>query len=119
MRKIIVTGNAGSDPILKQGTHDEFAVFSLAVSAGTKASTRTDWYDITCNDKLRDIVMQYVRKGSKLLIEGSPDVTAYLGKDGKVVGKIRVYANSVEFIGSVEKTETSSHDKVASSEVPF
>ena len=61
MKKIIVTGNAGSDPVLKQGTHDEFAVFSLAVSAGTKAIPRTDWYDITCNDKLRDIVMQYVR----------------------------------------------------------
>lgn len=106
MKKIIVTGNVGRDPeqrTLPSG--ESFVVFSLAVSSGTKANPKTDWLEISCNGKTADVVQNYVRKGSKLLIEGTPGVNAYINKENKAVGTLRVYANTIEFIGSREKSE--------------
>lgn len=106
MKKIIVTGNVGRDPeqrTLPSG--ESFVVFSLAVSSGTKANPKTDWLEISCNGKTAEVVQTYVRKGTKLLVEGTPSANAYINKEGKPVATLRVSANNIEFIGSKERSE--------------
>lgn len=106
MKKIIVTGNVGRDPEQRTTpSGDSFVVFSLAVSSGTKANPKTDWLEISCGGKTAEVVQSYVRKGTKLLIEGTPSVNAYINKENKAVATLRVYANTIEFIGSREKSE--------------
>lgn len=106
MKKIFVTGHVGRDPETRYAPNGEsFVTFSLAVSSGTKANPRTDWMEISCNGKLAEVVQTYVRKGSKLLIEGTPSVNAYVSKEGKPVGTLRVAAGTIEFIGSKEKDD--------------
>lgn len=101
MKKIIVTGNVGRDPEMRSDAEgNQFATFSMAISVGTKQNPKTDWVDISCNGKLADTVCNYVRKGSKLLIEGFPTVGAYISRDNKPVGTLRIFANNMEFIGS-------------------
>lgn len=106
MKKIFVTGNVGRDPETRYAPSGEsFVTFSLAVSSGTKANPRTDWMEISCNGKTAEVVQNYVRKGTKLLIEGIPSVNAYINKEGKAVGTMRVTASTIEFIGSRERAE--------------
>ncbi len=106
MKKIIVTGNVGRDPEQRtSSTGESFVTFSLAVSVGTKNAPKTDWLEISCGGKTAEVVQNYVRKGTKLLIEGSPTATAYINKENKPVASLRVYANTIEFIGSREKSE--------------
>lgn len=106
MKKIIVTGNVGRDPearFLPSG--ESFVVFSLAVNTGSKANQKTDWLEISCNGKTAELVQNYVRKGGKLLVEGTPAAGAYINKEGKAVATLRVYANNIEFLSSRDKTE--------------
>lgn len=106
MKKIFVTGNVGRDPETRYAPNGEsFVTFSLAVSSGTKANPRTDWMEVSCNGKTAEVVQNYVRKGSKLLIEGTPSVNAYISKEGKPVGTLRIAASTIEFIGSRERAE--------------
>lgn len=109
MKKIIVTGNVGRDPEQRTTTTgDSFVVFSLAVSSGTKAKPKTDWLKISCSSEhLINLAMQYIKKGSKLLIEGTPSVNAYINKENKAVGTLRVLANTIEFIGGKKEDDTS------------
>jgi single-strand DNA-binding protein len=100
MKKIIVTGNVGRDPELRADQNgNQFATFSVGVSVGTKQNPKTDWVDVSCNGKLADVARNYVKKGSKLLIEGFPTVNAYINKENKAVGTLRINANNFEFIG--------------------
>lgn len=105
MKKIIVTGNVGRDPELRADQNgSQFATFSVGVSVGTKQNPKTDWVDISCNGKLADVARNYIKKGSKLLIEGFPSVNAYINKENKAVGTLRINASNFEFIGSRQES---------------
>lgn len=106
MKKIFVTGNVGRDPESRYAPSGEsFVTFSLAVTTGPKNNQKTDWLEISCNGKTAELVQNYVRKGSKLLVEGMPSANAYINKEGKAVATLRVSASNIEFIGSRERTE--------------
>lgn len=106
MKKIIVTGNVGRDPETRYAPSGEsFVTFSFAVTSGTKANPKTDWLEISCNGKTAEVVQNYVRKGTKLLVEGVPSANAYINKEGKPVATLRVSASTIEFIGSRERAE--------------
>ncbi|MCC2644247.1 MAG: hypothetical protein K0R49_525 [Burkholderiales bacterium] len=107
MKKIIITGNVGRDPEMRADqTGGQFASFSVGVSVGTKQNPKTDWVDVTCNGKLSDLARNYIKKGSKILVEGFPSVNAYLNRENKPVGTLRIYANNIEFLGKREDSET-------------
>lgn len=106
MKKIIVTGNVGRDPETRYAPSGEsFVTFSFAVTTGSKANQKTDWLEISCNGKTAEVVQNYVRKGTKLLVEGTPSANAYINKEGKPVATLRIAASSIEFIGSRERSE--------------
>ncbi|HEX5434146.1 MAG TPA: single-stranded DNA-binding protein, partial [Candidatus Angelobacter sp.] len=76
MNKVILLGNLGKDPEIKytpSGT--PVARFSLATNERYKDKSgewqeRTEWHNIVAWQRLAEIVGEYVKKGSKLYIEG-------------------------------------------------
>ena len=77
VNKVILIGNLGKDPEVKytpQGT--PVAKFSLATNERFKDKDgnwldRTEWHNITAWARTAEIVGEYVKKGSKVYIEGS------------------------------------------------
>ena len=69
MQQLIINGNVGRAPEERFTPNNKKVVsFSLAVSNQDKAKTTT-WYECVCkNEKTQDTIMQWVNKGSKLLI---------------------------------------------------
>ena len=103
MKKIIITGNVGRDAESRgDQSGNTFTSFTVAVSVGTKANPKTDWVDVTCNAKLGEIALLYVKKGTKVLIEGFPTVNAYMTKEGKPAASLRIYANTMELLSRKE-----------------
>jgi len=77
VNKVILLGNLGKDPEVKytpQGT--PVAKFSLATSDRYKDKDgnwqdRTEWHNITAWGRTAEIAGEYLKKGSKVYIEGS------------------------------------------------
>src|SRR5712671_7211346 len=77
VNKVILIGNLGKDPEVKftpQGT--PVAKFSLATNERFKDKEgqwqdRTEWHNITAWARTAEIIGEYVKKGSKVYIEGS------------------------------------------------
>jgi single-strand DNA-binding protein len=113
MKKIIITGNVGRDPELRADqSGNQFATFSMGVSVGTKQAPKTDWVEVSCNGKLADLAKNYIKKGSKLLVEGFPSANAYINKENKPVASLRVFANNVEFLSRRDdETATDDHSR--------
>ena len=98
---MIITGNVGKDPVSRYDANGSaFSSFSVAVSVGTKAAPRTDWVDVTCNGKLAETVQTYLKKGTKVLIEGYPSAGAYINQQNQAVATLRLYANNLEFLSA-------------------
>ncbi len=76
VNKVILVGNVGKDPEVKYVEQDvPFARFTLATSESYKAKNgerieTTEWHNIVLWRGLAKVAEQYVKKGSKLYIEG-------------------------------------------------
>jgi single-strand DNA-binding protein len=76
VNKVILLGNVGKDPEIRAtpgGT--TVASFSLATTDRTKDASgnwtdRTEWHTLVAFQRTAEIVRDYVKKGSKLYVEG-------------------------------------------------
>ncbi len=118
MKKITVTGNVGKDPEVRYAPNgDIFTVFSLAVTSGSKGKKKIDWFEVNCNGKTAEVVSKHVRKGTRLLIEGTPSINAWVSRDGKLMGVIRIFASFIELISAKPQDDETGVSAEASYEV--
>ena len=90
VNKVILIGNLGKDPEIKSFQNGgKIANFSIATSEQWKdkmsgeRKERTEWHNITINnDGLVGVVERYLKKGSKVYIEGSLRTRKWQDRDG-------------------------------------
>ncbi len=76
VNKVILLGNVGKDPEIRStGGGTMVANFSLATSDRFQDpqgnwQDRTEWHNLVASSALPEIIRDYVKKGSKLYIEG-------------------------------------------------
>ncbi|MBQ7204628.1 MAG: single-stranded DNA-binding protein [Muribaculaceae bacterium] len=89
VNKVILLGNAGKDPVVRDVQGVKVAEFTLATTdraytnaQGMQVPERTEWHNIVMWRGNADVAERYVRKGSKLYIEGKLN-TRMWEKDGQ------------------------------------
>lgn len=90
INKLILVGNVGRDPEVRSLSGDrKVATFSVATSESWKDKSsgerkeRTHWHNIAVfNQALVGIVERYVRKGSRVYVEGASQSRVYKDKNG-------------------------------------
>lgn len=77
VNKVILIGNVGRDPEIRYIETRPVASFSLATterartsSAGAQIPERTEWHNIVMWDSAAETAEKYIRKGTRLYIEG-------------------------------------------------
>ena len=76
LNKIMLIGNLGRDPEMRYTpSGSPVTSFSVAVSRNWKSREgesreETEWFNVTCWDKLAEIANQYLTKGKQVYIEG-------------------------------------------------
>jgi len=86
LNKVTLIGNLGKDPEIRTtGDGKEIANFSIATRETWKDKTtgekkdKTEWHRIVCfNEGLVKIIKEYVKKGTKLYIEGQLQTRKWL-----------------------------------------
>jgi single-strand DNA-binding protein len=90
VNKVILVGNLGRDPEIRSlGSGDRVASFSIATSetwrdrASGERREKTEWHRISIfNDNLVKIAENYLKKGSKVYIEGALQTRKYTDSSG-------------------------------------
>ncbi|MFZ5834433.1 MAG: single-stranded DNA-binding protein [Pseudomonadota bacterium] len=91
VNKVILVGNLGKDPVIRR-TQDgkPVASFSIATSDSWKDKNtgerreKTEWHNIVVfNEGLCRVIEQYVKKGSKLYIEGQLQTRKWQDQNGQ------------------------------------
>ena len=110
MRKIQIIGNVTKDaevrviPSGKSVINFDIAINEKFLDKNKVKQERT--YYIRCA-VWRDntTIAQYITKGSKMYVEGAPDVDAYINKEGKADGSVKINVREMEFLGGGKKVE--------------
>ncbi len=90
VNKVILVGNVGRDPETRRmPSGDPVVNFSIATSetwrdkATGERKEKTEWHNVVIfNENLAKVAEQYVKKGSKIYIEGQLQTRKYTDKNG-------------------------------------
>src|SRR5277367_4307009 len=97
VNKVILLGNVGKEPEFKMLPSGQgVANFSIATTESYKDKSgerqeKTEWHNLVAYAKLAEIVRDYVKKGSKLYVEGRITTRSW---DDKESGK-KVYRTEI------------------------
>lgn len=109
--KITLIGNVGRDPeARKTQSGHEVATFSLAYNESKKDMgtgqdiKSTEWFDVVAFSKQAVFCQQYVKKGSKVYIEGQPTFDKW-DKDGVPQKKMKIILREIRLLDKKETEE--------------
>ena len=108
LNKVMLIGNVGADPKVETlSSGSVVANFTLATTDraytlqnGTQVPERTEWHNIVCWNGPAKLVSQYVRKGSKLFIEGKIRSRTYDDKQGIKRIAFEIHVENIELLDS-------------------
>ena len=118
VNKVILLGNVGSDPETRESNGGKFATFRLATTDkgytkrdGTQVPERTEWHNIVANSNIVGVIENYVRKGTKLYIEGKLRTRKYTARDNTERTGTEIYIDNMELLGGKPQEQNSNQQR--------
>jgi single-strand DNA-binding protein len=106
VNKVFLLGNVGKDPEIRSTAGGmTVASFSLATAERAKDAQgnwadKTEWHNIVCFQRTAEVVRDYVKKGSQLLIEGKIQTRSWDDKtSGEKKYKTEILCNELTLLG--------------------
>ena len=114
INKVILIGNLGQDPEIRVFQNgDSVANITVATSETWKDKNtgeqreKTEWHRISMFKKLAEIAGKYLKKGSKVYIEGSLKTRKWQDQTGNDRYVTEVHASTMQMLDSLIKVENS------------
>jgi single-strand DNA-binding protein len=117
-QKLLIVGNLGGDPEMRYTPSGQAVTnFSVATNrqytdSNNQQVKETTWFRISVWGRQAETCNQYLRRGSKVLVEGrlNPDVATggprtYTRQDGSTGASFEVTANWVQFLSTRAEDE--------------
>lgn len=90
INKVILIGNLGADPEMRY-TQNSIAIANLSIATSEfwkdkqtgQQREQTEWHRVVCYRRLAEIAGEYLKKGSKVYIEGKLQTRKWQGQDGQ------------------------------------
>ena len=107
INKVILIGNLGADPEVRY-TQNSTAIANLSVATSEtwkdkqtgEQREQTEWHRVVCYRRLAEIAGEYLRKGSKVYIEGRLQTRKWQGQDGKDNYTTEIVCNEMQMLDS-------------------
>ncbi len=121
VNKVILIGNLGRDPELRYtGSGQAVCQFSIATSEswgqGDDRQERTEWHRIVVWGRRGEVAAEYMKKGSKVYIEGRLQTRKWQDKNGQDRYTTEVVARDFQFL---DRREGGGGGRSSSNEPPL
>lgn len=117
INKVILIGHVGTDPEVRYMPNgNAVATISIATTESWKdkqtgeRQDRTEWHRVVSFNRLGEIVGEYVRKGSKVYIEGSLRTRKWQDQQGQDRYTTEIVANDLQMLDAKGGNNNSADD---------
>ena len=122
VNKVILLGNVGRDPETRYAQNGTAVTrFSIATTeiwkdrSSGEQQERTEWHNIVCFARLAEVAGEYLKKGSKVYIEGQLRTSSW-EQDGQKKYRTEVNAKELQMLDSKgNEIQTSLQDRPSGS----
>lgn len=111
VNKAILVGNLGKDPEIRQLENSKIAKFTLATSekgyttkSGKTIPERTEWHNITVFGGLADVAEKFLKKGTRVYIEGKIRYSSYDKQNGEKGYSTDIFCENMEILSPKSDT---------------
>ncbi|OHV11514.1 single-stranded DNA-binding protein [Kushneria phosphatilytica] len=105
VNKVILIGNLGQDPEVRYlPSGNPVCNLRLATTdswtdrQSGQRQERTEWHSVVMFNKLAEIAQQYVKKGSRIYVEGRLQTRKWQGQDGQDRYTTEIVANDMQML---------------------
>ena len=105
INKVILVGNLGNDPEVRYGANGAaIANITVATSDSWKDKNtgeqveKTEWHRVVGFNRVGEIMGEYLKKGSKVYIEGKLQTRKWQDKDGQDRYTTEIVANEMQML---------------------
>jgi len=135
INKVILIGNLGADPELRQTQGGNcVAQLSIATSETWKdkqtgvQQDKTEWHRVVAFNRLAEIMGEYLRKGSKVYVEGRLQTRKWQDQSGADKYTTEIVANEMQMLDSrsgqsqgqtPSQAPTQNNDRIEGDDIPF
>ena len=123
VNKVIIVGNLGADPEVRyMPSGSAVTNIRVATSEGWKdkqsgeTQERTEWHRIVFFNRLAEIASEYLKKGSKVYIEGSLRTNKWQDQAGNERYTTEIIANSMQMLDSKGGGANVNYDQASSTQ---
>ena len=107
INKVILIGNLGQDPE-RRSTANGNTVCNISIATSDswndkntgQQQERTEWHKVVFFSRLAEIAADYLKKGSKVYVEGSLRTRKWQGQDGQDRYTTEIVANEMQMLDS-------------------
>tara|TARA_B000000532_G_scaffold181394_1_gene147721 strand:- start:282 stop:701 length:420 start_codon:yes stop_codon:yes gene_type:complete len=125
VNKVLIIGNLGSDPEVKYTkAGDPVANLSIATSESWKDKNsgdlqeKVEWHRVVMFSRLAEIAEQYLKKGSKVFVEGKLQTRKWQDQEGKDRYTTEVVAKEMTMLDSRSTSQAQENSPKVESEKP-
>lgn len=123
MLKILLIGNLGKDATVNSINGKSVINFSVAINQSYKNQQgvkveKTTWVDCAMwRDSVA--VAQYLKKGTQVFVEGTPEARSYQKNDGSTGVSLSMRVNDLQLLGGGAGQQTQQQRQEPVTEVPI
>lgn len=124
MLKATIIGNLGNDPDMRySASGSPLLRFNVASNYRTRTpegeyQDRTEWVRVTVTGNRAETLSQYLRKGSRVYVEGRLEARPWTDQQGQIRAGLEVLANEVQFMSSRADDEARASGDFGGSSAP-
>jgi single-strand DNA-binding protein len=106
MLKATLIGNLGNDPDMRYSANGSPLLrFNVASNYRTRTpegeyQDKTEWVRVTVTGNRAESLSQYLKKGSRVYVEGRLEARPWTDQQGQIRAGLEVLANEVQFMSS-------------------
>lgn len=106
-----VIGNLGNDPEMRYSAGGSpFLRFNVAANFRTRTpegewQDRTEWVRVTVTGQRAETLGQYLKKGSRVYVDGRLEARPWTDQQGQVRAGLEVVANEVQFMSARQQDD--------------
>ena len=136
LNKVMLIGNLGADPEVHVFENGVIANLSVATTVTWKDKVTgekreaTEWHRVSLFNRTAEIAQQYLKKGSKVYIEGSLHTRKWKDQNGNDRYTTEIRGNTMTMLGDANTASTANNtamtqpkpnviDEIPEEEIPF
>ncbi len=111
MNRVQLIGRLGRDPEGGQSGKGCYTTFSLATNeywtdrGSGELVEHTEWHQLICYDRLAEIALEFLTKGSEVYVEGRQRTTHWTDKDGKEQRGLEIRIDEMKMLRRAPKMD--------------